>query len=143
MRNAWFAPAIGAGLAAIGVYQLAGAHTAWEYAWGAVILLAGAGYALAGARRRLDYVDQRSAAAAGSRGEVVAYVRPGCPFCNRLIRATRAQRDRIVWVDIWQDDEAAAFVRSVNDGNEVVPTVVIDGTPRTNPDPRLVLGALR
>ena len=30
----------------------------------------------------------------------------------------------------------------VNDGNEVVPTVVIDGRPHTNPDPALVKKAL-
>ncbi|NLG20540.1 MAG: NrdH-redoxin, partial [Actinomycetales bacterium] len=47
-------------------------------------------------------------------------------------------RDKALWVNIWQDDEAAAFVRSVNDGNETVPTVVIDGEAHTNPDPEVV-----
>ena len=41
-------------------------------------------------------------------------------------------------MNIWQDAEARAFVRSVNDGNETVPTVVIDGRAHTNPDPALV-----
>jgi glutaredoxin-like protein len=69
---------------------------------------------------------------------VVIYWRPGCGFCARLKTTLGAEGDRAVWVNIWQDEEAAAFVRSVNDGNETVPTVVIDGTPHTNPAPALV-----
>lgn len=73
---------------------------------------------------------------------VVVYWRPGCTYCARLrARLGRAGR-RATWVNIWQDPEAAAFVRSVNDGDETVPTVVIDGRPVTNPDPRLVLDRL-
>jgi hypothetical protein len=50
---------------------------------------------------------------------------------------------RATWVDIWSDPEAAAYVRTTNDGrNEVVPTVVIDGIAHTNPKPRLVKAAL-
>ncbi|MCE0485528.1 glutaredoxin domain-containing protein [Ornithinimicrobium sediminis] len=69
---------------------------------------------------------------------VVVYWRPGCGFCGRLRSGLGGLADDAHWVNIWQDDEAAAFVRSVNDGNEVVPTVVIDGLPFTNPDPSLV-----
>ncbi len=47
-----------------------------------------------------------------------------------------------MWVNVWQDADAAAFVRSVNDGNETVPTVVIDGIPATNPDPQAVYDRL-
>jgi glutaredoxin len=46
-------------------------------------------------------------------------------------------------VNIWEDPEAAAFVRSVADGNETVPTVVIDGHPMVNPAPSQVVAALR
>lgn len=69
---------------------------------------------------------------------VVIYWRPGCGFCARLKSTLGAEGDKAVWVNIWQDEEAAAFVRSVNDGNETVPTVVLDGTPHTNPAPALV-----
>lgn len=73
---------------------------------------------------------------------VVIYWRPGCTFCARLrARLGRAGR-RAAWVNIWQDQEAAAYVRSVNGGNETVPTVVIDGEPLTNPDPGRVLARL-
>ncbi len=53
------------------------------------------------------------------------------------------QDSRATWVDIWSDPEAAAYVRTTNEGgNEVVPTVVIDGVAHTNPQPRLVKAAL-
>lgn len=73
---------------------------------------------------------------------VAIYWRRGCPFCARLRIAVRARRDRARWVDIWDDEAGRAFVASVNDGNETVPTVVIDGTPHTNPAPSLVTAAL-
>jgi glutaredoxin len=73
---------------------------------------------------------------------VAVYWRPGCPFCTRLLMAVRAHRDDIAWVNIWDDDAGRAYVASVNEGNETVPTVVIDGTPHTNPRPGLVRRAL-
>ena len=54
----------------------------------------------------------------------------------------RKHRERAAWVNIWEDDEGRAYVASVNDGNETVPTVVIDGVPHTNPDPSVVKAAL-
>lgn len=72
------------------------------------------------------------------RRRVVIYWRPGCSYCARLKRALGPDRERATWVNIWQDAEAAAFVRDVNDGDEIVPTVVINGEPHTNPDPKLV-----
>jgi len=75
---------------------------------------------------------------------VVVYWRDGCPFTMRLRHAVRGYADRAAWVDIWDDPDAAAFVRSTNaGGHETVPTVVIDGVAHTNPDPALVLEALR
>ena len=74
---------------------------------------------------------------------VVIYWRPGCAYCARMrVRLGRTGR-RAIWVNIWQDPDAAAFVRSINDGNETVPTVVIDGQPLTNPDPAPVLDRLQ
>lgn len=81
------------------------------------------------------------ALAHGQQG-VTIYWRPGCPFCARLRLAVRAHRADARWVNIWEDDEGRAYVASVNGGDEVVPTVVIDGVPHTNPDPALVTRAL-
>lgn len=74
---------------------------------------------------------------------VTIYWRPGCTFCQLLTARVRSYSDRAAWVNIWQDPEGAAYVRSVNGGNEVVPTVVMDGVAHTNPSPSLVREALR
>jgi glutaredoxin len=81
-------------------------------------------------------------AALATSGDVVIYHRVGCSFCIRMKAMLGTLGSKAVWVDIWDDNEAAAFVRSVNDGNETVPTVVINGTPHTNPAPSLVREAL-
>ena len=68
----------------------------------------------------------------------VVYWRPGCQYCLWLRWSLGRRARRARWVDIWADEAARAYVRSVNDGNETVPTVVIDGEVRTNPDVRWV-----
>ena len=72
---------------------------------------------------------------------VTVYWRPGCPFCLWLRLVLRVRGARAQWVNIWDDPTAAAFVRSVADGNETVPTVVINGHPLVNPAPRRVAAA--
>lgn len=74
---------------------------------------------------------------------VVIYWRPGCLYCLRLRGALGKDKDEATWVSIWADDDAAAFVRSVNGGNETVPTVRIGEQVHTNPEPELVRAALR
>jgi mycoredoxin len=72
--------------------------------------------------------------AAGARAApVVVYWRPGCGFCVRLRRALERAGVEVEERDIWQDPEAAAFVRSVARGNETVPTVVVAGEALVNP----------
>ena len=82
---------------------------------------------------------QAEAAQVATDGGVVVYWRPGCPYCSRLQRAIGDRADAVTWVNIWEDDDAAAYVRSVNDGNEVVPTVVMGGIAVTNPNPKQVV----
>lgn len=67
-------------------------------------------------------------------GSVTMYSTPWCGYCHRL----KGQMDRegipYEVVDIEQHPEAAAFVESVNHGNQTVPTLVYaDGTAQTNP----------
>ncbi|AGZ52079.1 glutaredoxin family protein [Mycobacterium kansasii] len=76
-------------------------------------------------------------------GEVVIYWRPGCPFCWRLRRALRRRRLPTREVNIWTDPEAAAVVRSIADGNETVPTVVVGDIAMVNPRPSEVIAAVR
>ena len=78
---------------------------------------------------------------AGSKATL--YWRPGCVFCLRLRLILRWHHLSVHQINIWADPDAAAFVRSVADGNETVPTVVIDGQPSVNPTPSQVVAALR
>ncbi len=92
--------------------------------------------------RKPASVSAADAARAADEGRVVVYWRKGCPFCKRLQLVLGKRVDEVVWVDVWAEPDASAYVRSVNDGDEVVPTVVIGGVPHTNPPPREVLAAL-
>ena len=71
------------------------------------------------------------------------YWRPGCMFCLRLRLVLRRHRLAVHQVNIWENPDAAAFLRSVASGNETVPTVVVDGKPMVNPAPAQVVAALR
>ncbi len=79
---------------------------------------------------------------ASAQSNIVMFWRPGCGFCSslerHLVRADVAFEKR----NIWDDPEAAAFVRSVARGNEVVPTVVVKGQAMVNPSVNDVLAAL-
>jgi mycoredoxin len=74
--------------------------------------------------------------------------RPGCPFCALLLHRLERTGLRFDRVDIWEDAEAAAWVRSVADGNETVPTVQVRGgepsraVALVNPSATQVLDAL-
>ena len=84
----------------------------------------------------------------GGDAAVTVLWRPGCPFCALLLR--RLERTGLAFdrVDIWEHPEAAAWVRSVADGNETVPMVrVAGGTPEravalVNPSATQVLDVL-
>ena len=75
----------------------------------------------------------------GSADDVVVYWRPGCPYCALLRGGLRRSGLPFREVNIWNDPEAAAFVRSVANGNETVPTVSIGSVHLVNPSKRRVL----
>ena len=64
---------------------------------------------------------------------VMVYWRPGCPFCSSLFRQLEREGIDHQRVNIWDDPEAAAIVRSIANGNETVPTVVIGSAGMVNP----------
>jgi len=72
----------------------------------------------------------------------IVYRRNGCGFCNRLERALATYDVDYEQRDIWADDSAAEFVRSVNNGAETVPTVVVGDRVMTNPAPRALLESI-
>ncbi|MFM9134560.1 MAG: mycoredoxin [bacterium] len=62
------------------------------------------------------------------------YTTTWCGYCMRLKAQLAREGIPVEEVDIEQDPQAAAFVESVNGGNQTVPTVVFpDGTALTNP----------
>ncbi len=73
--------------------------------------------------------------------EIVVYWRPGCPFCSSLLRQLDTRGVPHRRVDIWQDPDAAATVRSIAAGNETVPTVVVGPVSLVNPRIHAVLAA--
>jgi mycoredoxin len=67
-------------------------------------------------------------------GQLTMYTTPWCGFCRNLKKQLARAGIEMVEVDIERDEAAAAFVMSVNGGNQTVPTVVFpDGTALTNP----------
>ncbi len=64
----------------------------------------------------------------GGDAAVTVMWRPGCPFCALLLRRLERTGLRFDRIDIWEEPDAAAWVRAVADGNETVPTVRIGGS---------------
>lgn len=79
---------------------------------------------------------------ASSSGPVTVYRRPGCGFCSALVRSLERHGLAFERVDIWEDEDAAAYVRSVADGNETVPTVRVGDHALVNPSAGEVLAAV-
>ena len=77
--------------------------------------------------------DDASQVLAAEKSVPLVYWRPGCIFCLRLRVALLLRGKKAVWTSIAGDPAAAARVRSVNDGNETVPTVFVGSEHRTNP----------
>lgn len=74
---------------------------------------------------------------------VAFYWRPGCPFCMALERSLNKAGIPLDKRNIWDDPDAAAFVRSVADGNETVPTVAVGNTFMVNPNRKQVEKAMK
>lgn len=70
---------------------------------------------------------------------ITVFWRPGCGFCASLLRGLDQSGLRYARADIWEDEDAAAYVRSVARGNETVPTVRIGDTALVNPSAQQVL----
>lgn len=64
---------------------------------------------------------------------VTVYWRPGCGFCAGLLRSLERSGLDFERRNIWDDEDDAAFVRSVANGNETVPTVVVGDHALVNP----------
>jgi len=70
------------------------------------------------------------------------YWRPGCPFCSRLDAGLKKTKIPVNKRNIWESKKDAATVRSIADGNETVPTVVIGPVGLVNPSVKQIEAAL-
>lgn len=70
------------------------------------------------------------------------YWRPGCPFCMNLERSLKGIEIPLEKHNIWEEPDAAAFVRSVANGNEVVPTVRVGDEFMVNPSAKDIAAAV-
>jgi len=74
---------------------------------------------------------------------ITMYSTSWCGYCIRLKSQMKRAGLDFREVNIEQDPAAAQFVGQVNNGNHVVPTVVLpDGTAMTNPSIRQLLSAV-
>ena len=65
---------------------------------------------------------------------VIMYSTEWCGYCQRLKAQMQRAGIEYTEVDIEVDPDSAAFVASINGGNEVVPTLKFsDGSTLTNP----------
>ena len=75
--------------------------------------------------------------------QLTMYTTTWCGYCYRLKTMLKTADIGYAEVDIERDPAAAAFVASVNDGNQTVPTVKFaDGSTQTNPSLREVKAKL-
>jgi glutaredoxin len=83
-------------------------------------------------------------AAADSDGaEIVVYWRPGCGFCRSLFQQLEHAGIGHRRINIWDDPDAAATVRSIASGSETVPTVTIGSVALVNPSVRDIVSVAR
>jgi mycoredoxin len=77
----------------------------------------------------------------GTSTPITVYWRPGCPFCGMLFRQLERQGIAHDRINIWEDETAAATVRTYARGNETVPTVVVGDVGLVNPSVAQILAA--
>ncbi|MCH7624523.1 MAG: FAD-dependent oxidoreductase [Chloroflexi bacterium] len=61
--------------------------------------------------------------------KIIVYGAPWCPDCRRAKQFLGEQRIPYSWVDIDEDEEARSYVQGVNDGKQIIPTIIFpDGS---------------
>ena len=66
--------------------------------------------------------------------DIRVYGAPWCPDCKRSKQFLNEHRIPYEWHDIDQDSAAQSYVQSVNDGKQIIPTIVFsDGSVLVEP----------
>lgn len=86
-------------------------------------------------------VEEESMAA--SESDIVMYATTWCPDCARSKRLLDRYAVPYTWINIEEEPEAANIVRQLNNGMQVVPTIVLpDGRVFAEPSDRELAEAL-
>ena len=65
---------------------------------------------------------------------ITVYGAPWCPDCRRSKQFLGEQRIPYLWVDIDEDEEGRNRVQALNDGKQIIPTIVFqDGSILVEP----------
>ncbi len=67
-------------------------------------------------------------------GVVRMYGADWCPDCRRAKRYLRDHGINFQHIDVDEHDWATERVEKINKGKRIIPTIIIDGVPHTNPD---------
>ena len=66
--------------------------------------------------------------------KITVYGAPWCPDCKQAKQFLGEQRVAYSWVDIDQDEDARSYVHQVNNGRQIIPTIVFeDGSVLVEP----------
>ncbi|MDP6402910.1 MAG: glutaredoxin domain-containing protein, partial [SAR202 cluster bacterium] len=66
--------------------------------------------------------------------DIIVYGAPWCPDCKRSKQFLGEQRVPYNWVDIDLDEEGRRYVQRVNNGKQIIPTIVFeDGSVLVEP----------
>ncbi len=74
-------------------------------------------------------------------GHAVVFWKPGCMFCERLLKGV-GKDDRVTWVSVWADKDANVEVCRLNDGDELTPTALVGERVLRNPSADELLESL-
>ena len=75
--------------------------------------------------------------------KITVYGAPWCPDCKRSKQFLGEQRVPYEWVDIDQDESGRSYVQQVNDGKQIIPTIVFeDGSILVEPTNAELAGKL-
>ncbi len=90
-----------------------------------------------------DNVILASALGINPAGRVIMYGADWCPDCRRAKSFLHDNHINFQYIAIDELEWAAEAVESINNGKRTIPTILIDGTPYTNPDNPTLRAALR
>ncbi len=90
-----------------------------------------------------DNATLASALGVNPAGRVIMYGADWCPDCRRAKSFLNDNHVKFQYIGVDEFAWATQAVESINNGKRTIPTILIDGTPYTNPDNPTLRSALR